>query len=231
MKERIYSIPLTDALKENCGCALCSIEKKLEQDAAEYFLGPSLMEPDGRAVTNAKGFCKRHIKMLYDKGNRLGLALMLETHTKHLDVLLQPQKKEGLFKKPDKNISKELLDAAHGCALCDKLYSQMKDAAENFVYLFDSETDFKALFKRSGGLCLSHAALVLKEAPGEFGGKKLDRFNEAFLAFEREKFGKLYENLHEFTLSFDYRNTKKELSQEAKNSVDEALISLCKFTD
>ena len=33
MKERIYSIPLTDALREGDGCILCTIEKKLEEDA------------------------------------------------------------------------------------------------------------------------------------------------------------------------------------------------------
>ena len=33
MKERIYSIPLTDALKENCGCILCTLEKQLEEYA------------------------------------------------------------------------------------------------------------------------------------------------------------------------------------------------------
>ena len=30
MKERIYSIPLSEALEQNCDCILCSLEEKLE---------------------------------------------------------------------------------------------------------------------------------------------------------------------------------------------------------
>ena len=62
MKERIYSIPLTEALEENSGCPLCTLEKKLQEQAVEYFLGPSMMEPDSREMTNEKGFCKNHKK-------------------------------------------------------------------------------------------------------------------------------------------------------------------------
>ena len=85
MKERIYSIPLTEALEGNSGCPLCTLEKKLQEQAVEYFLGPSMMEPDSREMTNEKGFCKNHIKMLFDRKNRLSLALMLETHIKSVE--------------------------------------------------------------------------------------------------------------------------------------------------
>ena len=51
MKEHIYTIALTDSLAESCSCAMCTLEKKLEQEAVNYFLGPSLMEPDSRTLT------------------------------------------------------------------------------------------------------------------------------------------------------------------------------------
>ena len=123
MKERIYSIPLTDALRENCGCILCTLEKKLESDALEYFLGPSMMEPDGRELTNEKGFCRRHLPMLFEKGNRLGLALVLETYVKELSEKITVEKKNGFMKKGyDASLTaKKLTDAAVSCALCDKM--------------------------------------------------------------------------------------------------------------
>ena len=89
MKERIYSIPLTEALEETRGCILCTLEKRLEEQAVLYFLGPSMMEPDSREITNKKGFCKSHMGMLFDKKNRLSLALMLETHVKELEKNLK----------------------------------------------------------------------------------------------------------------------------------------------
>ena len=97
MKEHIYTIPLTEATRENCGCVLCTIEKKLEEQALEYFLGPSLMEPDGRELTNRKGFCKKHFDAMLVRNNRLGLALMLETHLRETLGKLEVKKKVGLF--------------------------------------------------------------------------------------------------------------------------------------
>ena len=39
------------------------------------------MEPDTRIQVNEKGFCRTHHHMLYGMSNRLGHALMLESHT------------------------------------------------------------------------------------------------------------------------------------------------------
>ena len=41
MKEKLYTIPVNDAFKEDCECPLCNIYKKLEQEALEYTLRPS----------------------------------------------------------------------------------------------------------------------------------------------------------------------------------------------
>ena len=55
MKEKIYTIPVTEAFSEECECPLCVLHKKLEDENIDYILGPSLMEPDGRIETNEKG--------------------------------------------------------------------------------------------------------------------------------------------------------------------------------
>ena len=56
-----------------------------------------MMEPDSREITNEKGFCKRHMGMLFDKKNRLSLALMLETHVKELEKNLNIPKDMEVF--------------------------------------------------------------------------------------------------------------------------------------
>ncbi len=81
MKEKIYTIPVTEVFGEECECPMCLLEKRLEEEYVNYFLGPSLMEPDCRMDTNEKGFCRRHFEQLYNKQeNRLGLGLMIDTH-------------------------------------------------------------------------------------------------------------------------------------------------------
>ena len=46
MKEKLYTIPVNDAFKEDCECPLCNIYKKLEQEALEYTLRPSTYMTD-----------------------------------------------------------------------------------------------------------------------------------------------------------------------------------------
>ncbi len=81
MKEKIYTIPVSEAFEVDCECPMCLLEKRFEDEKLEYILGPSLMEPDTRVETNKSGFCRRHYEMLYKKqDSRLGLALILDTH-------------------------------------------------------------------------------------------------------------------------------------------------------
>ena len=225
MKERIYSIPLTDALREGDGCILCTIEKKLENDALEYFLGPSMMEPDGRLITNEKGFCRRHLPMLFDKGNRLGLALVLETHVKTLSDSIKLEKKSGFMQKGfDASLTaNKLSQTMSSCALCDKINAQLLDAAGNFAYLWDKDEDFRALFEKQGMLCPDHAAAVLSVCDHEISSKNRDAFAETIVSGQKRQLEKLYDDLHEFVLSFDYRNAGKPLSKNASESVQTAV--------
>ena len=80
MKEQLYTIPVNEAFEIDCECPICAMYHKLKEDALDFTLGPSYMEDDIRMVTDKVGFCKEHVQQLYDKQNRLGLALMLKTH-------------------------------------------------------------------------------------------------------------------------------------------------------
>ena len=54
MKEKLYTIPVNDAFKEDCECPLCNIYKKLEQEALEYTLRPSTYMTDDRRLESDK---------------------------------------------------------------------------------------------------------------------------------------------------------------------------------
>lgn len=221
MKEHIYSIPLTEALEEKDCCILCRLEKDMEEKAVTYFLGPSMMEPDGRLLTNEKGFCPSHLKMLFEGNNRLSLALTLETHIKDIENSLSSQKPSGLFGKETSSsfFGKLLRNRAESCALCDKLSSQMSAVAQNLAFLWDSEEDFRRMFKEAPPLCLRHTALALCEAGNELHGKRRDTYCDNLIKMQKKALGDLYRDLHAFTLSFDYRNAGKELTQGEKESV------------
>ncbi len=227
MKEHIYTIPLAEALSENCGCVFCTIEKKLEEDALEYFLGPSLMEPDGREITNQKGFCKKHFDDMLKRNNRLGLALMLETHLTEIAKNLEVKKKGSMFSKEtlEKLTSNSIYEVTDACAICDKISGQMKAVASNFAYLWGKEDGFRKRFEVSNGLCLKHTALAIEEC-SSLGGKKKYEYIENLLNMQKDKLNKLSQKVHAFTLSFDYRNAGKKLADDEINSVLNAIKHL-----
>ena len=231
MKERIYTIPITDALNEGCGCILCTIEKKLEEDAVTYFLGPSLMEPDSREDTNKNGFCRRHIHMLSCGKNTLGLALMLQTHIEELSKKYALKEKKGMFsKKSDiKSTVDELNSTLKSCSLCNKLDSQMEIAAQNLVYLIDHEKDFAQKFFEDGSLCAEHFLLALSVCEKELGGKHGENVAKKLCAFQAEALNELKNDLHEFTNSFDYRNSGQKPSQKATDSVPTTVKYIGKY--
>ena len=230
MKEHIYTIPITDALNEECGCLLCTIEKKLESEAVTYFLGASLMEPDAREDTNKNGFCRSHTKMLYEGGNSLGLSLILETHIKEFSKNFAFNEKTGLFKKPDtKEALKKLDDAVNSCSVCNKLNLQMEAVARNLIYLISKEKDFKEKFFEKGTLCSSHALLVLSLCEKELGSKKGgDLYNE-ISAMQKAYLEELYNNLHSFVISFDYRSKNEKPTEKVKASLSEAVKYISKY--
>ena len=87
--EQIYTIPVNEAFEASaadasCGCPLCTLYRKLEENELELILGASMMEPDVRIQTNREGFCRLHYDMMFVRKNRLGMALTLESHLKEL---------------------------------------------------------------------------------------------------------------------------------------------------
>ena len=74
MKEKLYNIPINDAINAGSECPFCYIERQIEQDLMDFVLGSgsSYMESDVREQTDKAGFCRTHFKKMYDYGNTLG---------------------------------------------------------------------------------------------------------------------------------------------------------------
>ena len=104
----------------------------------------------------------------------------------------------------------------------------MFSAAANLAYLWDKEADFKTMFESSKGLCLEHTALAAKACDKEISGKKKEEYLSMLINKQKDILSEIYDNLHGFTLSFDYRNADKELTEEEKESVQTAVKHLTK---
>lgn len=224
MKETIYTIPINDAFDEMGECPLCTLRTKLEAEAVEYALGAAMMEPDYRIESNEKGYCNRHYSMLFSNTNKLSLALVLDTHLEEIRKELEKvakgtdklnNERGGFFKK---NFAAEtagkicdfLEKSTESCIVCDKIDHTMKRYVDLILEMWATDPEFKEKFEKSKGFCLPHFKMLLTVGEKKLGGKK---FNE-FLAFtakkENEELERIQEDIHKFTLKFDYRNKDME---------------------
>ena len=123
MKYHIDTIPVWDAMKLDGECLMCALERKTELGKAERYLGASVMEPDVRVKVNDRGFCRKHHAMLFSMSNRLGHALMLESH-----MIENREKLARISGKLEKS-AKQLKDGGIG----DKLNGKNKAAVTEIL--------------------------------------------------------------------------------------------------
>ena len=230
MKEKIYTIPVTEAFSVECECPVCVLQKKLEDEYVIYFLGPSLMEPDCRLVTNEKGFCRRHFELLYNKQeNRLGLGLVIDTHIQEQTGKLFGQSKPGKGTKLIDDTLALLKKLESSCAICSKLEYTMDRYMDVVMYLWFREADFRQLFNSKKGFCLVHLRLLLESAKKYL--KKADAavFADNLLRMQLANLERIQQEVNWFTKKFDYRYNDSSWgnSKDALQRSMQKLVGYC----
>jgi len=89
MKEKIYTIPITEIFEEKCFCPFCKLHERLSEEEIKYALGAAMMEPDYRARTNKLGFCREHMRELNALPKALAMSLVLDTHLDRVSEALE----------------------------------------------------------------------------------------------------------------------------------------------
>lgn len=220
MKEQIYTIPVNEVYDTDCECPMCELEKRLEHEAVGYTLGAAMMEPDFRENSNKTGFCRHHFSMLFDMPSKLPLALILDTHLDEIRSKLNLLKKEAsklttekssLFKKSGASnfrasLSKTLSDIDSGCIICEKINYTMQRYADVLLYMWANDEEFKEKFDKSKGLCIRHMKLITDMTEKSLSDSKAAEFLSALFIKQTDELNRIQEDIHKFTLKFDYRN-------------------------
>ncbi|MBE7048756.1 MAG: ABC transporter substrate-binding protein [Ruminococcaceae bacterium] len=235
MKEKIYTIPVTDAMNEGGECPFCTLEKKLETEQVSYALGASMMEPDSRIISNERGYCRRHYEQMSRESQALSLALVLDTHMNELIQKLEkaaenPPQKNSVFKKHTENLTLEhiLAKNENSCLICEKIQHTLEKFAQVFWYLYKNEHEFKEKVQNCQGFCLPHFALLLSCAPGELSRKVLEDARNTLIQLELSHLKRINEEVNWFTQKFDYRH-QNEPWKNAKDAPKRAIEKLAKF--
>lgn len=224
MKETIYTIPINEAFEQECECPLCFIERRLEAEAVEYALGPAMMEPDHREESNKKGYCNKHFNMMFKSPNKLPLALVLDTHLEEIRLNIGKMKKvsgKGFFKKvSDKPSMKETIDS---CMVCEKVSKTMDRYYNVLLSMWKDDEAFRGKFENSKGFCLPHFEKLYSLSGNP-------DFLIALAEKEEKELAELWEDIHKFTLKFDYRNKDMEWGT-AKNAPVRAVEKIAGYIE
>ena len=135
MRYHLDTIPVWDAFKQDEYCPFCSLFRKREVIHVDRTLGGAVMEPDTRIRVNEQGFCPEHHRQLYALQNRLGHALIMESHLKVLTekaekILASGGSKGGFFRKDDKpGASQQLRQLTSSCIICDSIRNDIAQYA------------------------------------------------------------------------------------------------------
>lgn len=228
MKEKIHTIPINEAFASADECPFCYLERDAQRRAIRFFAGPSAsyMEPGIREMTNQKGFCRQHMKALYDYGNPLGSALMIQTHYARLLEDLQQQtenyeipQKRPLFRKKPANGSKpywkHLQERLSSCAVCDQANDSM-DRAYRVFFDLTQEEEFRHAVENCKGFCLHHFSRLLEEAEQHLPERQKSWFYPTAYKVMEANMVRVKEDLDWFVAKHDYRNA----GADWRNSVD-----------
>lgn len=228
MKEKIHTIPVNDGFHSGDECPFCYMRREAERRVIRYVAGPgaSYMEPEVREITDRMGFCAHHMKNLYDYGNPLGNALMLQTYyarlledfRKERETFIQPEKK-NLFGKRKPSAAEpywQRLAARDGsCYICDRVEQTMQRYYQTFFRML-GDPEFRDRVAGSKGFCMHHFEKLLELAEIYLPNAQADWFYETVFSLMEENLVRVKEDLDWMIALYDYRNIGAPL----KNSQD-----------
>lgn len=228
MREQIDTIPVNEAFESGDECPFCYLERMAEQKAIRYTLGPgaSYMEPDVRGVTDRQGFCREHFKKMYDYGNALGNALIMQTY--FAGLLEELEQQIGSFEMPEKrpllgkrkdttqpHILTWAKDRQGSCFICNKIEYNMSRYYATFFALAKDDA-FRKKVEESKGFCMRHFVALLETAQDKLPNAQREWFYPTTLTLMRDNLARVKEDIDWFVGMFDYRQAGKDW----KNSRD-----------
>ena len=234
MKEKLYTIPVNDAVSANDECPICNMWRSLEQDAIDYAIGSgaSYMESDIREKTDATGFCARHFQMMFEYGNSLGNALILSTHVHKVKEALKKEmsgyrsQKTGLFSKSSQsNVERYISDLEGKCFVCDYFRETYSRYIATFFYLYENDEAFRQKIKDGKGFCIPHMKELLAAAGDHLKGDMLEDFTKTLFAVQSDNLDRIEEDITWFVEKFKYENKDKDW-KESKDAIPRTIQKL-----
>ncbi len=222
MREQLHTIPVNEAFESGDECPFCWLRRQAERSALRYVAGPgaSYMETEVREATNKSGFCPTHMKKLYDYGNTLGAALILQTHydevlkdfRREAEQYQLPPKKTLLPRKKQEEAQpwwERLAQQAESCYICDKVNYNMERYYLTFFTLL-KEPEFREKVLGCKGFCLAHLGELLRYAREYLPNSQREWFFQNIFPLAEENLVRVKGDLDWLIAKYDYRNASAD---------------------
>lgn len=216
--ETIYTIPVNEAFdacrisegEKEAGripiCPFCLLTAKCEENELDLILGASMMEPDVRIMTNRKFFCRRHYSRMLSMKNRLGLALMVQSHMAELR---------------EEILSSKIPSEGETCYICDRIEATLARMFTASAVLWARDGSFRKKAAEQEVYCIPHLARFLNAGKKEIPRREYAAFSESIRNAALRKFDGLSSDIDHFCRKFDYRYENEDWNG-AKNAVERA---------
>lgn len=222
LRDKLDTYPVLEAFRSGEECPFCFAARELERRGIEFTVGPSssYMQKNIRCLTDEAGFCRRHLKAMYDYGNFLGDALIVQTwenvfwsRWKKKADAYKPFRRNllGLQKKGEKQpegpseLVTFLREREKSCFLCARVRESYERLLETFFAMLREE-DFRRTVETSRGFCMKHLADVMEYAERKLPDKLTDWFYPTIFRLTEENMSRVREDLNWFIHKHDYRN-------------------------
>lgn len=210
---------IKEKFASDCECPLCEIETVAEEQFLHEFLNDAVMEDDTRVKVGEKGFCDKHFDMLFNRQNKLSVALQAGTRAEKLAPLFGEIKSAGAAKKQAEKIEKSLST----CAICEVLEESMVKYYKTVAQLFIREKGFLKTLLSCKGFCLKHYAELLRYSSA--AGFATKEYLSVLSSVQSRNFERVREDLNKFCLKHDYRNANEPLGK-AETAIPHMRIKL-----
>jgi len=245
LRAHLDTYPILEAFRSEDECPFCFAMRELERRSMEFVVGPSssYMQRDTRALTDKAGFCARHLKGMYDYGNFLGDALILQTHQEKLWEEYQAKAaaykpvRRGLFGIRKKEAGEEkapegpsefslwLRNRKKKCFLCSRVADSYDRYLETFFFML-KDRDFRPVVESSKGFCLDHFGDVLEYAEKKLPDSLADWFYPTVFGIMEKNMDRVKTDLDWFITKHDYRNHDASW-KTSRDAVPRMMQKLC----
>lgn len=196
---------IKEKFKVDCECPLCEIKKIVEEQFLHEFLNDAVMEDSTRQKVNEKGFCQRHFDMLFNRPNKLSVALQTATRVKYLQKFIE---NTDNAKKVISN-AKKLEELSKTCIICDYTEASMVKYYKTIAQMFVREKSFYKTLFSSKGFCLKHYTELIKYSKS--AGYMAKDYVNLLASIQNRNVNRLSEELKVFCDKHDYRNANMPL--------------------